>query len=194
MPSLRVDTKSDNYADSHLPDRFHSFRRRPFEFRCLASEPATYREGDSLPPMGEHGVHLREVHVRATVPGAETQFCLHDVGDGVSPPLFRISRSPRRWNHSLVLDDCVSPLMGHLRHRLPIGSSKEMGRNVLVFLFVQTRAHFVYNVILLLFGIPTLVFTLLLVVKLEFLPSLHLFLVFLPLLIMDCIILSFHRS
>lgn len=77
--------------------------------------------------------------------------------------------------------------MDHLRDRLSIGSSKEMGPNVLFCPRFQNRAHFVYDVILLLFGIPTLVFTLLLVLKLEFFPSLHLFLVFLPLLIMDCL-------
>lgn len=135
--------------------------------------------------MGEHGLHFCEVHIRTALPRAETELRIHDVGDGLPSPVFRVPRSSRRWNHSLVLGSCVSPIVDNLPNRLSVGSREEMGPNVRKLPQFHARAHFVYNVILLLFGIPTLIFTLLLVTKLEFFPHLHLVLVFLPLLIMD---------
>ena len=46
--------------------------------------------------------------------------------------------------------------------------------------------QFVYDVLLILFGIPIIVFTILLVIKLQYYPNFVLFLVFIPLWIMDC--------
>ena len=50
--------------------------------------------------------------------------------------------------------------------------------------------QFVYKILLVLFGIPIVVFTILLVIKLQYYPNFALFLVFIPLWIMDCMYMN----
>ena len=86
----------------------------------------------------------------------------------------------------MVLDFRFPSTLAIFRCHLPLGSRAELEWSVRTEADCSPRAHFVYNVILLLFGIPTALFTVLLVLRLQFFPKLNLFLVFLPLWIMDC--------
>lgn len=97
------------------------------------------------------------------------------------------SKSPLGLFHSysMVLGMGISTSMDYLSYHFSSSSFSELGPIVVTLLLLNCRAFFVYCVFLILFGIPLFLFTLLLVIKLQWFPSLCLFVVFIPLWIMD---------
>ena len=94
-----------------------------------------------------------------------------------------------RWNWIIVF----TPFWGTLTFLFFSFPIKSWGKPWELFSFwndhsLMSSMQFVYKVLMILFGIPIIVFTILLAMKLQYYPQFSLFLVFIPLWMMDCMI------
>lgn len=91
------------------------------------------------------------------------------------------------YRYFLELDCCLYSFLDCFTYCLPFSSMEVIQSTVQCFFssFI-IRAFVVWRLLLFLFGIPIFVFTVLLVIRLEWLPSLNLWVVFIPLWFMDC--------
>ena len=180
-----------------LLDFAHSDMWYYSQLHCLARQHSAHRNKRPFSTVGEHGIHLRQIYLRKALPGTDAWLLL-DIYNHDIPLLFcTVFGSPCgsvyvllpvcTCSHFLVLDVGISTPMDRLSGCVSLCSGCKL--ECWVGLYYRTkhrRAFFVYKVILFLFGLPIALFTVLLMLKLQWFPHLQLVVVFTPLWFMDC--------
>lgn len=74
---MMLDPQPHPHPDSTPSHPTDSNRRCPPQLLRLARQPAQHRAQRALAPVGEHGLHLRQVHLRRALPATQTKLLLH---------------------------------------------------------------------------------------------------------------------